>query len=100
MAWFESYVLRVVVLDSSLESPGQEKHFGILFIPLRDVVREIQFSVVETYVVEEIMADLAWFSGLFLLFCSSLGILRQPLHLARKKETFGYLFCPCVPYGS
>ena len=48
MAWFESYVLRVVVLDSSLESPGQEKHFGILFIPLRDVVREIQLSVVET----------------------------------------------------
>ena len=38
LAWFESYVLR---LDSSLQSPGQEKHFGILFIPLRVVVREI-----------------------------------------------------------
>ena len=48
MAWFESYVLRLVFLDSSLQSPGQEKHFGILFIPLRVVVREIQLSV-ETY---------------------------------------------------
>ena len=38
------------------------------------------------------MADLAWFSGLFLLFCSSPGILRQPPFLARKKETFWYLF--------
>ena len=37
LAWFESYVPR---LDSSLQSPGQEKHFGILFIPLRVVVRE------------------------------------------------------------
>ena len=36
-----SYVLRLVFLDSSLQSPGQEKHFGILFIPLRVVVREI-----------------------------------------------------------
>ena len=45
-AWFESYVLCVVFLDSSLESPGQEKHFGILFIPLCVVVRdEIQLSV-------------------------------------------------------
>ena len=34
LAWFESYVLRLVFLDSSLQSPGQEKHFGILFIPL------------------------------------------------------------------
>ena len=50
MAWswacFKSYVLRLVFLDSSLESPGQEKHFGILFIPLCVVVRdEIQLSV-------------------------------------------------------
>ena len=42
LAWFESYVLGLVFLDSS---PGQEKHFGILFIPLRVVVREIQLSV-------------------------------------------------------
>ena len=41
LAWFESYVLRLVFLDSSLQSPGQEKHFGILFIPLRVVVREL-----------------------------------------------------------
>ena len=41
LAWFESYVLRLDFLDSSLQSPGQEKHFGILFIPLRVVVREI-----------------------------------------------------------
>ena len=46
------------------------------------------------------MADLAWFSGLFLLFCSSPGILRQPQHLARERETFGCLFCPRTPYGS
>ena len=39
LAWFESYVLRLVFLDNSLESPGQEKHFDILFIPLRVVVR-------------------------------------------------------------
>ena len=28
LAWFESYVLRLVFLDNSLQSPGQEKHFG------------------------------------------------------------------------
>ena len=44
LAWFESYVLRLVFLDSSLQSPGQEKHFGILFIPLRVVVHEIHLS--------------------------------------------------------
>ena len=41
LAWFESYVLRLVFLDSSLQSPGQEKHFGIIFIPLCVVVSEI-----------------------------------------------------------
>ena len=46
------------------------------------------------------MADLAWFSALLILFCSSPGILRQPQYLARERETFGYLFCPCMPYGS
>ena len=45
LAWFESYVLRLVFLDGSLQSPGQEKDFGILFIPLRVIVREIQMSV-------------------------------------------------------
>ena len=45
LAWFESYVLRLVFLDSSLQLPGQEKHFSILFIPLRVIVREIQLSV-------------------------------------------------------
>ena len=45
LAWFESYVLCLVSSDSSLQSPGQEKHFGILFIPLRVVVGEIQLSV-------------------------------------------------------
>ena len=88
LAWFESYVLRLVFLDSSLQSPGQEKHFGTLFIPLRVIVNEIQLSV-ETYnVVEEIMANLAWFSALLILFCSSPGILRQPPLLARERETF------------
>ena len=33
-------------------------------------------------------------------FCSSPGILRQPLHLARERETFLYLFPLCTPYGS
>ena len=45
LAWFESYVLRLVFLDSSLQSPGQEIDFGILFIPLRVIVHEIQLSV-------------------------------------------------------
>ena len=45
LAWFELYILRLVFLDSSLQLPGQEKHFGILFIPLRIIVREIQLSV-------------------------------------------------------
>ena len=39
------YVLHLVYFDSSLQSPGQEKHFGILFIPLHVIVREIQLSV-------------------------------------------------------
>ena len=34
------------------------------------------------------------------LLCSSPGILRQPLHLARERETFWYLFRLCTPYGS
>ena len=42
-------------------------------------------------IVEEIMADLAWFLALLTLFCSSPGILRQPQYLARERETFGYL---------
>ena len=42
LVWFESYVLRLVFLDSSLQSPGQE---NFLFIPLRVVVHEIQLSV-------------------------------------------------------
>ena len=46
------------------------------------------------------MADLAWFSVLLVLFCSSPGILREPPFFARERETFGYLFCPCTPYGS
>ena len=37
-------MLRLVFLDSSLQSPGQEKEFGILFILLRVIVREIQLS--------------------------------------------------------
>ena len=36
LAWFESCVLRLAFLESSLQSPGQEKHFGILFTPFRD----------------------------------------------------------------
>ena len=51
-------------------------------------------------IVEEIMADLAWFLALLILFCSSPGILRQPQYLTTERETFEYLFCPCTPYGS
>ena len=46
------------------------------------------------------MADLAWFSVLLVLFCSSPGILREPPFFARERETFGYLFFPRTPYGS
>ena len=46
--------------------------------------------IVSRDIVEEIMADLAWFSALLILFCSSPGILRQPQYLARERETFGY----------
>ena len=45
LAGFKSCVLRLAFLDSSLQSPEQEKNFGILFIPLCVVVREIQLSV-------------------------------------------------------
>ena len=45
LAWIKSCVLRLVFLDSSLQSPGQEKHFGILFIPLHVIIHEIQLSV-------------------------------------------------------
>ena len=45
--------------------------------------------IVSRDIVEEIMADLAWFSALLILFCSSPGILKQPKHLARQRETFG-----------
>ena len=31
---FESCVLHLVFLDSSLQSPGQEKHFGISYLSL------------------------------------------------------------------
>ena len=46
------------------------------------------------------MADLARFSALFIILCSSPGILREPPFFARERETFGYLFCPFTPYGS
>ena len=44
LACFKSCVLQLVFLDSSLLSPGQEKHFGISFITLSVVVREMQLS--------------------------------------------------------
>ena len=34
------------------------------------------------------MADLARFSVLFIIFCSSPGILREPPFFARERETF------------
>ena len=46
------------------------------------------------------MADLARFSTLFIILCSSPGILREPPFFARERETFWYLFCPRTPYGS
>ena len=44
-------------------------------------------------------AEHAWFSTFFQC-CSSPGILRQPLHLARERETFRHPFRLCTPYGS
>ena len=38
LAWFYLCVLRLVFLDSSLQPPGQEKHFGI---HLHIIVHEI-----------------------------------------------------------
>ena len=76
-------MLRLVLLDSSLQSPGQEKHFGILFTPFRNIVHEI---VVCTDMVEEIMAGLARFSALFIVLCSPPGILRHPPFFARERE--------------
>ena len=46
------------------------------------------------------MADLARFSALFIFLCSSPGILREPPFFARERETYWYLFCPRMPYGS
>ena len=37
------------------------------------------------------MADHARFSALFIILCSSPGILREPPFFARERETFGYL---------
>ena len=45
LAWFKSYVVRLVFLDNSLQSLGQEKHFGILYISLCVVVVICQLSV-------------------------------------------------------
>ena len=46
------------------------------------------------------MADLAWFSALFIVLCSSSDIVREPLLLAKERERVWYLNCPCVPCGS
>ena len=46
--------------------------------------------------VEEIMTDLAWFLALFIVLYSSPGILRQPLLLARERETFTVHVCLTV----
>ena len=45
LAWFESYVLRLVFLDSSLQSLGQEKHFGVSFVLIRFVIGELLSEV-------------------------------------------------------
>ena len=46
-------------------------------------------TVVSRDIVEEIMADQAWFLALLILFCSSPGILRQPPLLAKREKHFG-----------
>ena len=53
-------------------------------------------SVVYTDMVEEIMADLTWFSALFTLFCLLPGISRQPLYHKEERNSL----VPCGPYGS
>ena len=45
---------------------------------------------------EGIMADLAWFLALFIVFCSSPDILRHPILLARERETFSVHVCLMV----
>ena len=89
LAWFESYVLRLVFLDSSLQSPGQERHFGILFVPLRVVVREIHTCRDDNG--GNGQPSMHGFR-FFFFFCSSPGILRQPLHLAEREKHFGTFF--------
>ena len=54
LAWLELFVLRLVFLDTSLQSPGQEKKYLIYPSPHRSS----QGTVVCTNIVEEIMADL------------------------------------------
>ena len=45
LARFKLCVLHLVFLDSSLQLPEQEEHFGILFTPFRNLLLEIQLSV-------------------------------------------------------
>ena len=73
----------------SLQSPGQEKHFDILFIPLWVIVRED--TVVCTDMPKEIMANLAaWFSALFIVFCSIFWV--SSFHSSVTEEHFD-TFC-------
>ena len=87
LAWFESYVLRLVFLDSSLQSPGQEKHFGILFVPLRIVVREIHICRDDNGGNGSAMA---WFESYVL----RLVFLDSSLQLPGQEKHFGILFVP------
>ena len=49
MAWFwlgsSQFVLHLVLIDTSLQSLGQEKQFGIVFILVHFVICGLQLSV-------------------------------------------------------
>ena len=97
LAWFESYVTLSLFRQFFTIARTRETLCHLIYLFPRRSSRD---TVVCIHLVEEIMADLARFSALFIIFCSSPGILREPPFFARERETFGYLFCTCTPYGS
>ena len=88
LAWFEMCVLRLVFLDSSLQSPEQEKYFGILLTPFRNIVCEIQLSV--RSMVFGSIHSLIFITWHF-----------ETASTPEREKHFGNLFVHvCMPYGS
>ena len=59
---------------------------GVSFIQIAQTVRELLMCFDPP---TQRGQTIAWFLVLLILFCSLPGILRQPHHLARERETFG-----------